>query len=71
MENQITMLLINSHVYREFKFSQTKEFKEIDFGIVALKAGDNLIRVLKRDWKPSKGEFAIDYIKLEQVFEDE
>jgi len=64
-------ILINSHKYSEFKFPQSEGFTEIDFGIVDLKAGDNLVRIFKKDWKPSKGEFAIDYIKLEQVFEDE
>ena len=63
-------ILINSHKYSEFVFPQSKEFTEIDFGIVELKAGDNLVRIFKRDWKPSKGEFAVDYIKLVQVFED-
>ncbi|MBJ2175945.1 family 43 glycosylhydrolase [Aureibaculum sp. A20] len=63
-------ILINSYKYSEFVFPQSKEFTEIDFGIVELKAGDNLVRIFKRDWKPSKGELAIDYIKLEQVFED-
>lgn len=64
-------ILINSFKYSEFKFPQSKEFTEIDFGIVELKAGDNLVRFFKKDWKPSKGELAIDYIKLEQVFDDE
>ena len=27
--------------------------------------------VFKKDWKPSEGDFAIDYIEFEQVFEDE
>ncbi|WP_066219913.1 family 43 glycosylhydrolase [Formosa haliotis] len=64
-------VLINSHLYREFKFPQSKTFTEIDFGIVELKAGDNLIRIFKKDWKPSSGQLAVDYVKLEQVFEDE
>jgi len=64
-------ILINSRSYREFVFPQSEEFTEIDFGIVELKEGDNIVRFLKRDWKPSTGPFAIDYIKLEQVFEDE
>lgn len=64
-------VLINSKINRDFKFPQSKEFTEIDFGLVDLKEGDNLVRVFKRDWKPSKGQFAIDYIKLVQVFEDE
>ncbi|WP_406683257.1 family 43 glycosylhydrolase [Seonamhaeicola sp. MEBiC1930] len=62
-------VLINSHQYREFKFPKSETFREIDFGEVELKSGDNLIRVLKRNWKPSKGVFAIDYIKLEQIIE--
>jgi len=63
-------ILINSHQYREFVFPQSDVFREIDFGIVGLKEGDNLVRIFKRNWKPSQGDLAIDYIKFEQVFED-
>ncbi|MDE3740971.1 family 43 glycosylhydrolase [Maribacter polysaccharolyticus] len=63
-------ILINSHQYREFVFPQSDVFREIDFGIVELKEGDNLVRIFKRNWKPSQGDLAIDYIKLEQVFDD-
>jgi hypothetical protein len=62
-------ILINSHKYNEFVFPQSEGFIEIDFGVVELKAGDNLIRIFKKDWKPSKGQLAIDYIKLEQILE--
>jgi hypothetical protein len=64
-------VLIDSHQYKTFVFPQSDTFCEIDFGMVELKAGDNLVRIFKRNWKPSKGVFAIDYIKLEQVFEEE
>ncbi|PQV48989.1 carbohydrate-binding protein with CBM35 doain [Jejuia pallidilutea] len=63
-------VLINSHQYREFKFPKSETFREIDFGPVELKAGDNIIRILRSNWKPTKGYFALDYIKLEQIFED-
>uniref|UniRef100_UPI003561753E CBM35 domain-containing protein n=1 Tax=Draconibacterium sp. TaxID=1965318 RepID=UPI003561753E len=63
-------ILINSHQYREFKFPQSETFREIDFGIVELKAGDNLVRILRSNWNPSEGYFALDNIKLEQVFEN-
>jgi len=64
-------VLINSHQYKDFTFPKSKEFTVIDFGIVELKSGDNLVRFFSSNWKPSKGQFAIDYIELEQVFDDE
>jgi hypothetical protein len=59
-------VLINNHAYNDFVFPQSDTFTEIDFGPVELQAGDNLIRVIK---KRGDAGLAIDYFKLEQIFE--
>jgi hypothetical protein len=61
-------ILVNDFQYPNFTFPQSETFREIDFGPVELLAGDNIIRVINR---PGEGGLAIDYIKLEQILENE
>jgi len=63
--DKTTEIMINSFTFRDFKLPKTSVFKEIEVGNVALKPGDNEVRIIKID-----SGIAIDYIKLVQIIDN-